>query len=410
MDEHNVKNRLIRAVEHTAPDDVQDVLSRCDTRKGTVRPMMTTMKRSVSGLIAACAALAIVAGGGAAYGQNRAVASVVSLDVNPSIELQVSKREKVLSCTGLNEEGALVLADMAGGDDLKGAKLNVAVNALVGALVSQGYLEDLSSAVLISVEDKDDQRAARLRMELTQWTDQALQQEASQAAVLSQTVTYSAQLEQQAKDNHISTGKAALVERVRSLNGSLTFEALSALSVEELKDLLDLGAPGMPIGKEKAAEIALLSSKLGMYSSTYWEVDAELDEDIPHYEVELISGGGQEEVKIHAFTGAVLTSESEGQPIPGVTPGTIVTPDIPVIPTQPEPPAAGEIGGDKALAAALSHAGVSQSAATHVEVALDRDDGRLEYEIEFKSGGMEYEYTIDAFTGAVLEHEKEWDD
>ena len=34
---------------------------------------------------------------------------------------------------------------------------------------------------------------------------------------------------------------------------------------------------------------------------------------------------------------------------------------------------------------------------------LDNDDGRLEWEIEFVSGGMEKEFDMDAHTAAVLE-------
>ena len=45
-----------------------------------------------------------------------------------------------------------------------------------------------------------------------------------------------------------------------------------------------------------------------------------------------------------------------------------------------------------------------------MKVEQDWDDGRLEYEVEFKSGGMEYEYTIDGATGAILEYNSEWDD
>lgn len=37
-------------------------------------------------------------GGGLFYQQANAVASVVSLDVNPSIELKVNRNEKVLAC------------------------------------------------------------------------------------------------------------------------------------------------------------------------------------------------------------------------------------------------------------------------------------------------------------------------
>lgn len=34
----------------------------------------------------------------------------------------------------------------------------------------------------------------------------------------------------------------------------------------------------------------------------------------------------------------------------------------------------------------------------------------LDYEVEFKSGGMEYSYEINAATGAILKHEAEIDD
>ena len=40
----------------------------------------------------------------------------------------------------------------------------------------------------------------------------------------------------------------------------------------------------------------------------------------------------------------------------------------------------------------------------------DYDDGRLEYEVEFKSGGMEYQYKIDGVTGSILEYEQDRDD
>ncbi len=44
------------------------------------------------------------------------------------------------------------------------------------------------------------------------------------------------------------------------------------------------------------------------------------------------------------------------------------------------------------------------------EWKLDYDDGRPEYEGKIIYGGMEYEYTIDGASGAILEYEKDWDD
>lgn len=63
-----------------------------------------------------------------------------------------------------------------------------------------------------------------------------------------------------------------------------------------------------------------------------------------------------------------------------------------------------------AKSAALSNAGVSESEVTRIKCELDRDHGSYKYEIEFSVGRMEYEYEIDAYTGAILKAEHDYDD
>ena len=403
MTNEKMDQRLASAVEKTAPNDVNGVLSRCDERKGTVIPMTTkkTTKKRWTTLAAACLALVLLGGGGIFYQQAHAVASVVSLDVNPSIELKVSKSEKVLVCTPLNEDAKAILADMGDGADLKGAKLDVAVNAIVGSLVRNGYLNSISSAIMISVEDNDTARAEKLQRELTSTVDGVLQTSEAKASVLTQTLTQDAGLAQQARENSISTGKAALVNRVLALNPALKFDALAKLSVEELKDLAEAGAPAMPIGTDKAMDIAAAAfGKASTAKMAYSEVDPELDESPAHYEVEIRSQTGEEfEYKVDAYTGAILESKREAAD------GT----EVPVV--QPSKPAAsGDIGYAKAKSVALNHAGVSEGKAYDMDIELDDEDGRLIYEVEFKFGGMEYSYEINAATGAILKHEAELDD
>ena len=403
MTNEKMEQRLASAVEKTAPNDVNGVLSRCDERKGTVIPMTTkkTTKKRWTTLAAACLALVLLGGGGIFYQQAHAVASVVSLDVNPSIELKVSKSEKVLVCTPLNEDAKAILADMGGGADLKGAKLDVAVNAIVGSLVRNGYLNSISSAIMISVEDNDTARAEKLQRELTSTVDGVLQTSEAKASVLTQTLTQDAGLAQQARENSISIGKAALVNRVLALNPALKFDALAKLSVEELKDLAEAGAPAMPIGTDKAMDIAAAAfGKASTAKMAYSAVDPELDESPAHYEVEITSQTGEEfEYKVDAYTGAILESKREAAD------GT----EVPVV--QPSKPAAsGDIGYAKAKSVALNHAGVSEGKAYDMDIELDYEDGTLVYEVEFKSGNMEYSYEINAATGAILKHEAELDD
>ena len=119
--------------------------------------------------------------------------------------------------------------------------------------------------------------------------------------------------------------------------------------------------------------------------------------------MEIKSQSGEEfEYKLDAYTGAILESKRE------VEDGT----ETPAVqPSRPEPPAAvQDIGYAKAKSIALNHAGVSENEAYDMDIELDDEDGILVYEVEFKSGNMEYDYEINAATGAILKHETELDD
>lgn len=403
MTDRDIERKIKTALEHAAPNDIDGVLSRCGEQKGRVISMTNNTPkkkfRAIPALIAACLTLVLLGGGLWTY-QANAVASVVSLDVNPSIELKVNRNEKVLSADPLNADARTVLEGM----DLEGTDLNVAVNAIIGSLLQNGYFDSISSAILISVEDANTARAERLESSLTAQVDTALQSANANAAIMSQTIVQDAGLETQAHESNISVGKAALISAIREQNSSLDFNALAALSVDELRDLRQVGAPAMPIGKEAAAAIAQEYVGTTALSSVYAEVDSELDDRVPHYDVELNTAFGEFEYEIDAFTGEVLRGRSDIVPSQATQPDS-VTP--PAETTDPVTPSTDDIGRDSALAAAVAHAGVSSSGVTDVRIERDYDDGRLEYEVEFWVDSVEYDYEINGSTGAVIRYEQE---
>ena len=415
MTDRELEQKLADAIKRTAPNDLDAILPRCGEQNGSVMELKPK-KKTGRWLAAACAALVLLGagGGGLLYHQSYAVASVVSLDVNPSIELKVNRNEKVLSCTALNEEAAAVLFAMDGGADLKGTKVDVAVNAIVGALVRAGYLDSFSSAILISVEDNDQERAARLQAELVASVDGVLQTQAPNTAVLSQTFPMDAGTGA-VYGSGISMGKSALVQNVLAMNGAGdgAFDQLAALSVEELNDLLETGETRIPIGKDEAARTVIGSTGLSIVN---YEVDAELDEVPAHYEVELDAYWGVLEYTVDAFTGDILSGPGNvSYPISAPQTSAVTAPEpaapapVPETPSvTPQPPAVTtpqNVGQEAAKQAALNHAGLTDGQVTNWKIERDWDDGRLEYEIEFWCGTSEYEYTIDGHSCAVLEHE-----
>jgi len=422
------EDRLRSAVEKTAPDDIADVFARIDAGKVVpIEEARASRRPRLGRLIAACFALILLGGAGFAYQRANAVSSVVSIDVNPSIELRVNANERVLDCSPMNEDAARVLAEMDGGRDLKNTKLDVAVNALVGSLLRHGYLDSLSSSILISVEDNNAARGERLRQTLADEVDGIVKQ----ATVLSRAYAKDAARDDLAKQSSVSSGKAAFVQEVRALNEALDFDALAALSVEELRGMSETGAPAMPIGRAEAARIA--AAFAGADGGIPREVESELDENPPHYEVEFAHPTlGELEYRVHAYTGEVIggkknalkdsavskaeekqqktadkAEEKQQKTADKAEEKQQKTADKAEEKQQKTADKAEEKQRKAAEKAVLKRAGFKASQVHDLHTHRDTEDGRAVYEVEFIANGIEYEYKVDAATGEILGWEAE---
>ena len=67
-------------------------------------------------------------------------------------------------------------------------------------------------------------------------------------------------------------------------------------------------------------------------------------------------------------------------------------------------------GGISDKLIALAKVGMKEEDVKFTKQHLDKDDGRTVYEIEFVVNGMEYEFDIDAATGAILEFDADLKD
>ena len=107
-----------------------------------------------------------------------------------------------------------------------------------------------------------------------------------------------------------------------------------------------------------------------------------------------------------AYTGKVLSGQKDLL-------AAVSAPNDTTKPADQKPAPSGtvqDIGYAKAKSIALNHAGLSENQAYDMDIELDDEDGTLVYEVEFKSGNMEYDYEIDAASGTILKHEAELDD
>ena len=67
----------------------------------------------------------------------------------------------------------------------------------------------------------------------------------------------------------------------------------------------------------------------------------------------------------------------------------------------------GRINKAQAKQIALDHAGFTESEVRFTKVELDYDDGAYEYDIEFVAGNTEYDYTVNAANGKIVDFDRE---
>lgn len=238
-------------------------------------------------------------------------------------------------------------------------------------------------------------------------------------------------------ENPLSSGKAAMIEDVRALNGSLSADDLARLSAQELEQLYETGAPGLPIGISAAAQAAEEYAGTLAVDSVTSETDPELDEAPAHYEVELHHPTlGDFAYKIDAYSGEVLegtpdilqslqaagapdSQDSTQAPAAQASAAQSSASQAPVQAPAAQAPASGTpapsaaqpsggvTGEEAAKQAAFAHAGIAAADASAVRCKLDWEDGRQVYEVAFRVGNTEYDYEIDASTSAVVKAQYE---
>ena len=157
----------------------------------------------------------------------------------------------------------------------------------------------------------------------------------------------------------------------------------------------DSGAPSstaaqQPAGaEERAKNAAFTHAGVSAAGTTVTKCKLDWEDGRQVYEIEFWADGTEYDYEVEAATGVILKAEQkrDGRTAAGGP--------------------ASFIGEEAAKSAAFAHAGVSAADAARVKCELDKDDGRWLYEIEFRQGGMEYDYEIDAATAEVLKAEQE---
>ncbi len=415
------EGKASRAMKHLDDELILSAMDSTDTSNKGERIISTgknkmKKKKMITRWTAIAAAFVIMLSAGVFAGRLAVNASnaTIALDVNPSIEIEINGKEEVKEVRALNEDAEVVIGDM----DFEGVDLDIAIYAIIGSMLDHGYLSTDQNSILISIDSRNEKKAQALKDKLIGDVNSILGDKNIDASVITQYYDRDAENGKADGENKLSRAKAALISKIIAAglldaNGvPYTEEVLAKLNVNELKLILEsksltvdginasgTASAGKYISADDALEAALL--KAGLERSEIQRLESEMDFDddfgIMVYEIEFCAEEKKYEYEINAEDGKILEEKIKSSSEHDHDDDEILEPDS-------------VLARDVALEIAFEHAGVSSENVRRPEIELDFERNQYFYEIEFKSGGMEYEYLINAMSGEIIHHEKEADD
>ncbi len=153
------------------------------------------------------------------------------------------------------------------------------------------------------------------------------------------------------------------------------------------------------IGEAEAKAIAFAHAQIKEADVSYIFCKLDYDDGVAEYEVEFWNNLSEYDYEINAISGEIIGYDYDMENYDSkleTTPSENITDEY--------------IGEAEAKAIAFAHAQINETEAGFIKCEFDFDDGYPEYEIEWKIGRMEYEYTISATDGTIWEHDAEYDD
>ena len=459
MKREDIERKLDTAVSGMIPKDMFDRISEnivSANPKAIERVVKKEKKknfnifsRSFMG-VATAACILLVAGiiGVPYYGNNFVPDTHVDIDVNPGVEIVTNKKNKVLNVQSTNKDGDSVIDGM----NLKNTELKVAVNALIGSMVQKGYIANDNTGILVTVRNDNPEKANKVKEEVLYDINFALYTNDVQANVMNQTFKNTADADKFARENNISIGKAVFVLNLAAKDSSLDAKELAKMKVTDIANLVakkgidirdivdyddddsiweniadaiedideDAGIslnketkPGdkKQIGVEAAKQIALAHAKVAQKDVTFIKAELDTEDGRAVYDIEFYSGNVEYDYDIDAVSGEIISNDFdiEDYSIPAQSAAAQQQTEVPqqtAAAPAPTTPAAnnhsGDIGIERAKQIALSHAGLSQGSVSFVKAELEYEDGVKVYDIEFYSSNVEYDYEINAATGAII--------
>ncbi len=442
-------------------------------KKGVNKKINIFSRGFIGVAAAACILFAVGFVGVPYYGNNFVPDSRVDIDVNPGVEIVTNKKNKVLEVQSTNKDGEIVIDGMdLKNTELKVA-VNALIGSMVqkgyivdnstGILVTvrngdpdkaqkvkEEVLDDINFALY-----KNDLKANVMNQTLTDTVDVSKFAKENNISIGKAVFV----LNLAAKDSSLDAKELAKmkISEIAELVAKKGIDIRDIVDYDDddsiwenisdaiedfdedvnenatvTKDDESVYSAGTKkqISVDEAKQIALAHANLAQKDVTFVKIKLDNEDNRIVYKIEFVISNIEYDYEIDAVSGEIISSDSDVEDdnkkiqtetsqqqngadhsnkdkAKGSQEHSTAQTQDPQTQAVTQP-ALSKISVERAKQIAVSHAGVSGASFTKVE--LDTDDGIAVYDIEFKVGNTEYDYEINAASGAIISSSLEIDD
>lgn len=302
-------------------------------------------------------------------------AAIISIGANRDVELSVNRFERVLAAHSNSDAGEAIL----GGQTLKNQPVDQALETVFTSMEELGYLDGLDQLPV-----QVDGGSWQYNRTLTSAAQEALDRVVAQSAIGADP-SLSPDPGTSTSPSGQDDGVGGAVPPTAPVSVAPSQTGGGAV-VPSAPPASAAPSASQQLSEEQAKQAALSKAGVAAGDAVFTKIKQDWDDGRMLYEMEFYTASTVYDCEVDASTGAVIKLEQETRQGSGAAPA---------------------ISASQAQQTALSHAGLSASQVTELQSELDEENGRAYYEVEFKQGSTEYQYEIDASTGAVLKSEVE---
>ncbi len=177
------------------------------------------------------------------------------------------------------------------------------MKVLINAMVEECYLSKQSNSILVTVNNSDTEKSAKIESQLLLSVDNALSENGIDGAILAQSGSLEESTAELAEKYGISEGKASFIEKIIAKSPKLSFDDLATLKINDLTLLAEkwfgemdkltiIGTPSDSgfVSSESAIESACADANISIGDSAEIGSSIQIEMESSVYDVSVKTG------------------------------------------------------------------------------------------------------------------------